>query len=947
MSRAAALSTGWRRKYGSWASPSSDTSASLPEHPIVELWLGTHWEDISKYVLYTGDSSIDITSGRSGEGSKGDPSSCRMTLKNMDGRFSERLATGPYYGKIGRNTPIRVSVIRNGHRWFRFYGEVSQWPVTGDISGNFITVTINAFGPLHRIQQNQESLESALLRFIRAGGPVECWPMTDGATTTLGALPLNNSSNMKETVLTGDGVIAWGSASLAPWLEPIAEVPAGGTGYFRGTTEFSSTADTGGWRFDFCRTGDGDLDSILISDRGLRTDNSPQIMLEVEFDKGAGEVRLSVISHTGAASSTTLLDNETSMDVWDTLPHSFRVTVAPSGGNMTWSFHIDGTLVGSGVAASITPKAVAKVEMFWDTTAATGENISYGFLTYWAGSGGTPLASTFYSAMNGFVGETAAARLARLCSENSIAFTRIATGTDETAAMGPQDQGTLEALLRECEDADLGLLYESKDFLGLSYRERASLFNQDARLALDYSNHELGDSLNPSSDDRNLMNKVTVNQLFGSSYTVEDSTTRLGTAAPPTGVGPMPTSASVSLQASHQLPNHAGWLLHLGTVDESRYPKIALNLRHSTFTGDVTMMGQVLTLDAGERITVDNTPAWWPPETIAQLVVGTRESLGVREHDLILNCVPASPYDVAVFDSGDRIDTAGSVTMSDLTETATSFPVNTTVGARWFYTDNPALPNPEHPFDVMVGGEVMTVTDTTSILGDLFSRVEANGWGVANSGQTWTSSGGVAADYATSGGTATITVSSLGLRAITAPVVTADCVLRMQFSLGFLPTGDNFDVFLVQRRIDSNNFYSARVRISTAGVMTLSLRKLVAGVETQLSTFTTAFTYVANDLYDLEFYLVGSTLQARTWKQGARMPDYQTSTTDTSFTAPGSAGPRINPNTITNVLPVTTSYEYVNSTPQLFTVTRSTNGVVKSHSSGADVRLFTPTYLSY
>ncbi|MFF7365810.1 hypothetical protein [Streptomyces sp. NPDC008125] len=69
---------------------------------------GGPWTDITNRV-YERD-PITITRGAKGETGKVGPGRATLTLNNRDGRFSPRNPLSPYFGRIGRNTPIRVSV---------------------------------------------------------------------------------------------------------------------------------------------------------------------------------------------------------------------------------------------------------------------------------------------------------------------------------------------------------------------------------------------------------------------------------------------------------------------------------------------------------------------------------------------------------------------------------------------------------------------------------------------------------------------------------------------------------------------------------------------------------------------------------------------------------------------------------------------------------------------
>lgn len=84
---------------------------SFPQTPLdiqVDLKIDGTWTDITSDV-YRRD-EIVITRGRSNEEGQIGPGSCSLTLNNRSGKYSPRNPTGVYYGKIGRNTPIRVAV---------------------------------------------------------------------------------------------------------------------------------------------------------------------------------------------------------------------------------------------------------------------------------------------------------------------------------------------------------------------------------------------------------------------------------------------------------------------------------------------------------------------------------------------------------------------------------------------------------------------------------------------------------------------------------------------------------------------------------------------------------------------------------------------------------------------------------------------------------------------
>lgn len=75
---------------------------------VTELYVAGDWTNISSYVRDA--QNVTIKRGRANEAKQADPQTCSMVLDNRDGRFSPRNPSGAYFGTIGRNTPIRVSL---------------------------------------------------------------------------------------------------------------------------------------------------------------------------------------------------------------------------------------------------------------------------------------------------------------------------------------------------------------------------------------------------------------------------------------------------------------------------------------------------------------------------------------------------------------------------------------------------------------------------------------------------------------------------------------------------------------------------------------------------------------------------------------------------------------------------------------------------------------------
>lgn len=327
--------------------------------------------------------------------------------------------------------------------------------------------------------------------------------------------------------------------------------------------------------------------------------------------------------------------------------------------------------------------------------------------------------NNYINPFDAYAGETAAARLARICTEEGLAY-RIYGYPDSTQAMGAQTPNTVMSLLQQCEDTDRGMLYEPRQVLGIGYRTRESIENQTATVTLSYTAADLGQdsstSIEPTDDDQFTRNDVTVTRNNGSSSRQTVTSGTLSTQAPPNGVGTYDYSVSLSLYADSQTDDLAGWIAHVGTTDEPRYPSIPVNLARSELAGNATKFYGLQAMDQGDYLAVTSPPVWLPPGNIKQIVAGTRENIGGYVYNITFNCIPELPYEIGVVGTGaatdQRVDTDGSTLSTGCTSGATSISVATTTPAAssinlWTTTAG------DFPFDIMVGGEQMTVTNIT------------------------------------------------------------------------------------------------------------------------------------------------------------------------------------------------------------------------------------------
>lgn len=253
------------------------------------------------------------------------------------------------------------------------------------------------------------------------------------------------------------------------------------------------------------------------------------------------------------------------------------------------------------------------------------------------------------------------------------------------------------------------------------------------------------------------------------------------------------------------------------------------------------------------------------------------------------------------------------------------------------------------PYDVRVSGEIATVHNTTSYVLDKFVRPSVTGtWGAADSGQGWTLFGGtLATDYELTGtaGQITLVANDGQLRQALVLGYLADVEALCAITPDQLATGSAHIVGLIARSTDVSHYWLDML-LGTDGSVTLELR-LLATVQ---AAVTASVVYSAGTRLWLRMRVIGDgRVLGRVWADGAREPSvWHIDHAIVAGVLPeGDVGVCVARGTAsTNTEPAfaVDHFEIVN--PQMMTVTRSVNGITKSHAAGADLRLAHPAIVA-
>ncbi|SNY29079.1 hypothetical protein [Paractinoplanes atraurantiacus] len=587
-------------------------------------------------------------------------------------------ATGLLEWRISGNTnvgtltatidDVTMSVIRAST-------PVPEWPVRWDMTATNVTAPITGNGILRRLSQGQSALRSPLYRQLSALSPHGYWPLEDGSGATSGAA---TTPNTDRAIQTG---VEFGSSEAPPGSAASVTLSTAVTSRITAKIRTPIATATGYAGMAFFRFG-----SVPASSQNLiRFSTTGRVRLW-QLTATPTTIGLAGADDTGALVVSTAAVHGLDYTKWFAL----QLETEEVGGNTNWAliFH----QVGSGVFTAINGSYAGTADTIWGW-AATAPVDDTSLCHVWLGSNALPFVdTTFLAVANGYAGELASDRIARLAAEAGIPMA-ITPGASES--MGAQKSATVLDLLRECEDADQGVLFERG--AGLGYLPRTARYitaNTTPAMALDFASGHIAAPPEPTDDDQQLRNSIRLSRTDGSSAPAAQDAASIAVS------GTYEDELTVNVQYDAVLEQHAYWRLHLGTLSELRWPRIELKLHRNP-----SLIAAWCKVRIGSRITIANPPSAVAGGALDLIVEGWTERLSTFAWDVTLVCSPAEAWRVGAYDDGvSRYDSATTTLKTGVAAGATSLVFRTTnLDVQWSTT--------HEPYDVLIAGERMTVTN--------------------------------------------------------------------------------------------------------------------------------------------------------------------------------------------------------------------------------------------
>jgi hypothetical protein len=588
------------------------TTAGAGRVPLGSTLASINWTDITEHVR-----EVSTSRGRSSELDTYSAGSCQVLLDNRTRLFDPENTAGPYYGNLTPLRPIRIRVTPAGGTIRSiFFGFIDQWPQAYSWP-NESTVTVTATDAFKVL--NEFKLPNYFVYTTTYDAAPDAWyPLRD----------FSGSFYVFE-------VAAW-TATSAQWMSsagggaPSFCVP--GPNLIFDYPATSSSFD--GQRFIQAFDPLGRFDDFPLNvatrwsvEMWIQTTESTTGNYaiwnhgDIYWGGGLGMVvaggNATIVGQFGNEGSTgTIVTKNAQVTVNDGRPHHIMMTFVadPSPINIEHHLYVDGieATVSSSFSDSFRAGETFMTIGFPFAKSLTATN---NFPNYFKGSIqevniykkqlSEAEAISRYQAGSGKArtGERTDQRIAYLADLADWMTDGLDLNTGDTTVQGIQTtgKGLLDAL-KEVETAEQGRIFMSVDGKIRFIDRNAEAFGNFITSQATFSdNPGVGEikysDITLTYDDRYIFNEITVTQPNGTSYTESDSTSQGKYFKKTLNID------NFIADDAYYTANAAIYKLNRSKDPQMRIDQMSVNARR-----DAAYQSPCVTLDIGDRITVERTP---------------------------------------------------------------------------------------------------------------------------------------------------------------------------------------------------------------------------------------------------------------------------------------------------------------------------------------------------
>ena len=623
------------------------TTAGGGRVPLGSTLSSINWTDITEHVR-----EVSTSRGRSSELDTYSAGSCQIVLDNRTRLFDPENTAGTYYGNLTPLRPIRIRVTPSGGTIRSiFFGFIDQWPQAYSWP-NESTVTVTASDAFKVL--NEFKLPSYWNTTIVAAGPTAWYPLADfngsfyafeiAAWTATSAQWMSSTAAVDSYCTPGEALLADDPATSSSFdgqkiLQIVDRISSGASSWtaemWIQTTE-TTTGNYGIWNH---------LNFIHGGSCGLVV-------------SGGNATIVAQFGHRGT--SSTMTTKNAQITVNDGKPHHVALVYQSdaSFGN-TFNLYVDGQLatVSSGFTDVVENNYSFMTLGFPINKSATASNNfpnyfkgSIQHLTVYSGvmlTAADVLAHYQIGAGTYLQGTRTDQRITFLADLADWMTDGLDLNTGDSTVLGVQvfGKGLLDAL-KEVEAAEQGRLFMSVDgkirFIDRNAEGSGTFITSQATFSDNPGVGEIKYSdIILTYDDRYIFNEITVTQPNGTFYTESDSTSQ-------------GKYFKRTLKIDNFIADDGYYTANTAIYKIQQYkdPKMRIDQMSVNARRAVAYQSPCVTLDIGDRITVERTPQDVGAQIVKTLIVeGVKHSITRDNWVVTFNTSPTLENAPFVLDS--------------------------------------------------------------------------------------------------------------------------------------------------------------------------------------------------------------------------------------------------------------------------------------------------------